>query len=84
MKKTTIEPFEHVIDRIVDEVKTAGCISSPDGRYSLGLSDESPWIVMVIDTQDQNEEGVGKVVAYSEMKGDFEPSLREFAEDYIA
>jgi hypothetical protein len=76
MTKIKTETFEQRIERLSQQVKVVGYVHSLDDRYTICLHENFPWIIRVYDKD--------KLVGYSEMKGDFEPSLREFVEDYLA
>lgn len=72
MKKT--ETYEQKIERLISEVKANGHIKA--GSYLLVIDDDNT----VIEVRNADD----GLVAFSSMKGDFEPSLREFVEDYFA
>lgn len=71
MNKNT-ETFDQRSFRLCDQVKNEGYAQSLDGRYTIQADG---WVLSVFDGD--------KLVAYSEMKGDFEASLKEFVEDYL-
>lgn len=82
MKKNT-ETFEQKIERLVADAKANGSVGND--RYELvigpscgGDQISDGWTIRVFNKQD------GTTDAFSSMKADFEPSLREFMEDYIA
>jgi hypothetical protein len=81
MKKT--ETFEQKIDRLVAETRANGKLDNDRYLLAIGptcggdvVSDE--WTLRVF-----NKKG-GTTEAFSSMKADFDPSLREFIEDYFA
>lgn len=80
MKK--IETYEEQVDRLVAEIKANGQIHNDRYLLTTGpscggddLGDQ--WTVRVFNKQS------GMAEAFSSMRADFEPSLREFVEDYF-
>lgn len=76
MIKIKTESFDQRVNRISEQVKADGYVHSLDARYTVSTDQDCPWIVRAFEGD--------KLVAYSEMKGDFEQSLAEFVEDYLA
>ena len=74
--KQPVETWDERMDRIIGIIKLDREYDVPDCRFSLRVTQGH--VITVVDKQ------TGLVSAYSSTRADFDQSIEEFTEDYLA